>query len=112
MNIVRRDFLSLIGKGVGVLTAVVAYPGVIWAKRNEQAFNSENLTTAIKLRYPDLSIVDSDQIKLKAPSIAENGSVVPVSVKTSRPDVESIESDLPTTFHPASFRLDLNRKRT
>ena len=90
MNIVRRDFLSLVGRSVGVLATVVAFPGTVWAKRNEQAFNSENLATAIKLRYPDLSIVDSEQIKLKAPSIAENGSVVPVSIKTSLPEVKSI----------------------
>ena len=56
MNIVRRDFLSLIGKGVGVLTAVVAYPGVIWAKRNEQAFNSENLVTAISVIIDNVKV--------------------------------------------------------
>ena len=90
MNIVRREFLSLIGRSVGVLTAVAAFPSVIWAKRNELAFNSDVFAKAVSLRYPNLSIIDSDMIKLKAPSIAENGSVVPVSVKTSLAEVKSI----------------------
>jgi len=41
-------------------------------------------------KYPGLAIADSDAVKLKAPAIAENGAVVPVSVKTTLPYVKSI----------------------
>ena len=90
MNIVRRDFLSMIVKTAGVVSAVLAFPSVVWGKRNEKAFASEDLSEAINLRYPGLSIVDSTEIKMKAPAIAENGAVVPISVKTSLPNVKSI----------------------
>ena len=106
-NIVRRDFLSLLGKGAGVLAAAFAFPGIVWAKRNDAAFSAHDLAQAISSKYPGLSIVDSDKIKLKAPAIAENGAVVPVSVKTSLSDVKSISLFIENNPAPltASFAL-------
>jgi len=107
MNIARRDFLSLVGKSAGILAAAVALPKISWAKWNEKAFLSTDLQKAIDLKYPGLAVVESDKIKMKAPAIAENGAVVPVSVKTSLPNVTSISLFIENNPSPlaASFAL-------
>lgn len=103
----RRDFLSLLGKGAGAVAAIVTFPGIVWAKRNEEAFVATALDNAVNLRYPGLASVDSDMITLTAPAIAENGAVVPISVKTSLPNVKSISLFVEKNPRPlvASFEL-------
>jgi len=89
MNIVRRDFLSLATKGAAALMAVAAFPSLVFA-RNDKAFGAHNLADAVANRYPGMTAADSDKITLKAPAIAENGAVVPLTVKSSLDNVKSI----------------------
>ncbi len=107
MNIVRRDFLSLVTKGFGAVAAVSIWPSISLAGRNEAAFSADALAAAIEARYPGMSIVDSDKITLKAPAIAENGAVVPVSVKSSLPNVKSISIFVEKNPAPLSASFDL-----
>ncbi|HET8609957.1 MAG TPA: thiosulfate oxidation carrier protein SoxY [Burkholderiales bacterium] len=53
------------------------------------AFKQKNIDAATKALYGQTA-VKSDKIEMNVPTIAENGAVVPVSVKTSLPDVTSI----------------------
>jgi len=69
--------------------AVLAVPRWLFAARPDAAFDADNSDTVVKDLF-DGPIVESDQITLKVPDIAENGAVVPVSVKTALTDVESI----------------------
>ena len=69
--------------------AVLAVPRWLFAARPDAAFDADNSETVVKDLF-DGPIVESDQITLKVPDIAENGAVVPVSVKTTLTDVESI----------------------
>ena len=69
--------------------AVLAVPRWLFAARPDAAFDADNSETAVKDLF-DGPVVESDQITLKVPDIAENGAVVPVSVKTDLTDVESI----------------------
>jgi sulfur-oxidizing protein SoxY len=55
----------------------------------EDAFKQKNEAEAVKLLYGRTAEL-SDQVKLDAPEIAENGAVVPVSVSTTLADVTSI----------------------
>lgn len=89
------------------MTAAIALPGLVWAARNNEAFSATKLEEAIGLRFPGLSAADSDKIQLTAPSIAENGAVVPVSVKTSLPNVTNISLFVAENPRPltASFSL-------
>ncbi len=57
-----------------------------WPK---DAFAQKSEADAIKVLYGKQPQA-SDQVKLDAPEIAENGAVVPVAVSTSLPDVTSI----------------------
>jgi sulfur-oxidizing protein SoxY len=106
MTVSRRQFFINLGKTAGYLALVTSLPKLAWAKWNEKAFRATNLDAAIKAKYGDLPIVDSSEVKLKAPAIAENGAVVPIKVKTNLANVKSISlfvkdnpSPLVTTLH-------------
>ncbi len=58
-------------------------------KYPEDAFRQKSDTDAIKILYGKTAEA-SDQVKLDAPEIAENGGVVPISVTTTLADVTSI----------------------
>jgi len=106
MKMNRRRFLASFFKGAACIAAVTSLPRLAFAGWNEKAFKAETLEGALSSKYPGLEIVDSSAVKLKAPAIAENGAVVPVSVKTDLPDVKTISlfveknpSPLAATFH-------------
>ena len=69
--------------------AVLAVPRFLFASRPDVAFDADNAASVVSDLF-DGPITESDQIMLKVPDIAENGAVVPVTVKTDLADVESI----------------------
>jgi sulfur-oxidizing protein SoxY len=87
----------LILKGIGLVALAGLGPiglGLPAAKAAgdkypEDAFRQKSDADAIKALY-GRSADASDQIKLDAPEIAENGGVVPISVMTTLPGVTSI----------------------
>ncbi|HIF18701.1 MAG TPA: thiosulfate oxidation carrier protein SoxY [Cycloclasticus sp.] len=89
MAISRRKFLNMLTIGsaacLTLLTPISAFAA--WAS---DAFNATKIDDAYKTLFGSATIVESDEVKLKVPKIAENGGAVPVSVKTSMKDVESI----------------------
>lgn len=101
MNTMENDFSAtrrLILKGTGVLTLIglgIASLDVTKAlaaandKYPEDAFKQKSDADAIKTLYGKTA-EPSDKVKLDAPEIAENGSVVPISVSTTLGDVTSI----------------------
>lgn len=90
MNLSRREFFKKLAVGAAYVTVIANLPQVAWAKWSPKAFSATDLDKAIKAKYGDLPLVNSDEIKLKAPAIAENGKVVPVSVKSDLANVDSI----------------------
>lgn len=93
MSIKRRVFLkgtmaaSTLGVAVG---AGILTPQAVLAAWTESAFAAKNIDEAIKSALGSSTTAPSDAITIKAPDIAENGAVVPVSVNTSIANVESI----------------------
>lgn len=83
MNTKRRTFLKSTGAASTVAVAVAAgllKPGqVLAAEWNKAAFESKNVADALK-GLGVAGTVDSKDIAIKAPDIAENGAVVPVEV--------------------------------
>ncbi len=85
MNIKRRTFLksTLAGSAVAVAaTAGLLTPSTVLAAWNKDAFAVQSLDSAMKATGFS-GAVASDAIKIKAPDIAENGAVVPVTISTS-----------------------------
>lgn len=71
--------------GAGLLT-----PATVLAAWNKSAFNAKSVDEAIKAAAGNPLTEPSDKITIKAPDIAENGAVVPVSVVADMDGVESI----------------------
>jgi sulfur-oxidizing protein SoxY len=90
MNISRRKLLLKLGQGTAYMALIASLPKVAWAKWNEKAFVATELQTAITAKYGVMPISDSDKVKLKAPCIAENGAVVPVTISSTMDNVKSM----------------------
>lgn len=58
-----------------------------WPK---QAFDATTMDDAVRQLFDGKAPPASDRVQLTAPDIAENGSVVPVTVTTTLPDVRSV----------------------
>jgi len=93
MNTKRRVFLkgSLAAGTVGVaVSAGLLTPQAVLAAWPEAAFKAKSVDDALNAAMGSASLTNSDAVKIKAPDIAENGAVVPVSVSSDLTGVESI----------------------
>lgn len=92
-NIKRRVFLkgSLAAGTLGVAAgAGLLTPQAVIAAWDEKAFHAESIDDALSAAMGSASNTATDAIKIKAPDIAENGAVVPVSISSDISGVESI----------------------
>lgn len=98
----RRRFIG----GIVTLVALAALPFKLLA-RAAKAFEAEDIDVVYRELFGDMPIIESQDIKLKIPEIAENGAVVPVSISTSIPGVEAIYVVIDENPNPlsASFQL-------
>ncbi|MBD3756012.1 MAG: thiosulfate oxidation carrier protein SoxY [Gammaproteobacteria bacterium] len=79
------------GAAVVAANAGLLVPSVVLADWNKKAFAAKSLEDALTDTYGTSTATESGDIKLKAPAIAENGAVTPVTVDASAIDgVESI----------------------
>ena len=93
MNIQRRILLkgSIAAGSLGVAVgAGLLAPRVVLAAWNEAAFKAKAVPDALNALMGSGSVEESGEIKIKAPDIAENGAVVPVTISTGMAGVESI----------------------
>ncbi|MDX1812951.1 MAG: thiosulfate oxidation carrier protein SoxY, partial [Gammaproteobacteria bacterium] len=105
----RRSFL----KGTlatGVLSVAVGAgmlkPREVMAAWPEDAFSKKSLGEAMSAMGAG-SASESGDIKIKAPDIAENGAVVPISVSTSISGVEKISVFVEQNPQPLAASFDL-----
>lgn len=99
----RRNFL----RGLAAFAALATFPRMLLAAWPEKAFKAKTLDESLAALFGGTPPVASDQVNLKIPDIAENGAVVPVTVSTDMPDVESISVLVANNPNPlaASFEL-------
>lgn len=89
----RRSFLRFSG-GVGGLLVTVATgllkTGIAWAAPwNKNAFEAKAVAETLKGLGAN-NLIDSKDISITAPDIAENGAIVPVAVTSRIPNTQSI----------------------
>lgn len=103
MSIERRRFLHLVLGGTASLLLV---PLKALAGRPMQAFDQDSMDAVLSNMFPSAP-VDSGDITIKAPDIAENGAVVPVTVETTIPGAETVSIIVENNPNPlaASFEL-------
>jgi sulfur-oxidizing protein SoxY len=87
----RRAFLRKFAVCcASLLAAGWLYPvRLLAAQWNKPAFDSKQLDEVLKI-VGATSAIESSQIELKAPKIAENGAIVPVEVTSKIPKTQSI----------------------
>ena len=110
MNLKRRLVLqsfmvggaTWLALGSGLLTS-----GRVWAAWPKEAFDADDLDGALQALFQGESAEASEAINLKAPDIAENGAVVPVTVSTDLTGVKTISVLVAANPNPlaASFVL-------
>jgi len=92
-NSSRRKLLRALAGGgayVGAFAAGWLRPvQLLAAQWNKAAFDAKVLADALE-NIGATSVVDSDQIQLKAPEIAENGAIVPVEITSRIPGTQTI----------------------
>jgi sulfur-oxidizing protein SoxY len=92
MTKTRRDFMKLTGvfgllAAAGLLTTEEAFAQQqAW---NKAAFETKNLNDAVKA-LGGSAPVESKDIAITAPDIAENGAVVPVGVTSKIPNTQAV----------------------
>ncbi|MDH5484150.1 MAG: thiosulfate oxidation carrier protein SoxY [Gammaproteobacteria bacterium] len=106
----RRTFLknSAAVSAVGlIVSAGLLSPRTVFAAWPKAAFEATDINTAVKSAFDTDSMTDSGDIKLKAPDIAENGAVVPITVTSNIAGTESISILIAQNPTPltASFNL-------
>jgi sulfur-oxidizing protein SoxY len=92
MNVKRRSFLK--GSGGATVMALAASAGLIklepaYADWNEAAFKTKTLNDTVKA-LGGQPAVESKNVQITSPEIAENGAVVPISVTSKMENTESI----------------------
>ncbi|WP_303902029.1 thiosulfate oxidation carrier protein SoxY [Thiohalomonas denitrificans] len=111
----RRIFLKGTLASGAVATAVSAgllSPRQVLADWPKNAFEAETVQDALKGLYDSDLTEPSDAVNIKAPDIAENGAVVPISVSADLPNVESVTIIAEKNGTPlaASYQLGASAK--
>ncbi|NOY66605.1 MAG: thiosulfate oxidation carrier protein SoxY [Gammaproteobacteria bacterium] len=112
MNFDVKRRLMLKGSMAAGLATVAAAAGllsptVVLAAWPKAAFEAKSINNALSSLLGSSAMTDSGDVKIKAPSIAENGAVVNVVVKTKMSDVESISILVEKNGNPLAFSADL-----
>ena len=84
----RRETLKQSLAVAGLLGATGLFPGQAFAF-NKTAFDAKNVNDAVKA-YGAGAPVESKDVSLTAPDIAENGAVVPMAVASTLPNVKAL----------------------
>ncbi|MCP4596111.1 thiosulfate oxidation carrier protein SoxY [Neptuniibacter sp.] len=89
MSMNRRSVVKAIAAGGALVGASVLMPRIAMAAWSTKAFDAEDQATAMKELLGGMP-EESAEVTMKAPDIAENGAVVPVTVRSSMAGVESM----------------------
>ena len=93
-------------QGLFALAAMALAPLQLFA-RNIPAFDATAADKAMQALFGDKSVTQSDKVSLKVPDIAENGAVVPVTVKTKMTGVKNISLIVVENPNPLSASFNM-----
>ncbi|MCB1752736.1 MAG: thiosulfate oxidation carrier protein SoxY [Gammaproteobacteria bacterium] len=88
-RILLKGSLSASALGVAVATGLLT-PGRLLAAWPDKAFAAKALPDMLQALFGDGNTEEGGDINIKAPDIAENGAVVPVTISTGIAGAESI----------------------
>jgi len=85
----RRETLKQSALVAGLMAATGLFPQYAHANFNKAAFDAKNMAEVMKALGAGAP-VESKDVTLTAPDIAENGAVVPVGASTTLPNVKRL----------------------
>ncbi len=86
----RRQFLGSALTGMALLKAGLLFPIRAFAEWPETVFSIEHPEDALKELFGDRSVLETDKIVIEMPPGAENGAIVPITIKTDLENVQTI----------------------
>jgi sulfur-oxidizing protein SoxY len=94
------------------ISAGLLTPKAVMAAWPKAAFEATEVNAAIEASLGSATTAESSDIKLKAPDIAENGAVVPVTITSDIANTEAISIIVAENGTPlaATFNLGANTK--
>ena len=101
----RRSILKAAG---AMAVALIALPRMAFAAYAEKAFKNKEVDSSLNELFGSNTTTPSDEVKLKAPDIAENGAVVPVEVSTTL-NADSIAIMIKENPNPLAIVADIPR---
>ncbi len=94
MNVKRRTLLKSTfaagATGIAISAGLLIPKAALAATWSKTAFDTKNAKTALQAALGGSNITKSSDVTLRAPDIAENGAVVPVTITSSIANIESI----------------------
>ena len=111
MNPQRRDALDRVGKTVAVAAAIAAgmiRPSDLYAAWNQRAFDAKKLNEAMDTLGVGQPVQSGDVV-VTAPDIAENGALVPLEIVSNIPGTESLAVFVDRNPWPFIARFDVSR---
>jgi sulfur-oxidizing protein SoxY len=106
MNNARRSFLAVAG-GAGALAAAGLFGTAEAATWNKQGFEAKAYNDAVKGLGAG-NLIESKDIAITAPDIAENGAVVPVAITSKIPNTQSISIVAEKNPFPLAATFDVS----
>ena len=103
MNLLRRKFIktaAFVGATVSAVGTGILIPQRALGAYTKAAFDAKDVSGALTAAMGTDQHTASDAIKLKAPDIAENGAVVPITVSSTLGNVEAISIVIPGNPSP------------
>ena len=113
MNNTRRKFLktsAMTGAVVAGIGAGILSPRNVMAAWPKPAFDATDVNAALTGALGSTDMTESADIDVKAPDIAENGSVVPITITSKIPGTESITILLPGNNTPLAATFTLSAR--
>jgi sulfur-oxidizing protein SoxY len=89
------------------VSAGLLTPRMVLAAWPEKAFDAKSVDDGMNALFGSVDHKPSGDIKIKAPDIAENGAVVPITVSTSKSGVESISVMVEKNPSPLAANFNL-----
>ena len=109
----RRNFLKnslMTAVALTTISGLLLKPKNVFAAWPKTSFDITDLNESIKSVYGHNDLSETTKVQLKAPDIAENGAIVPINVKTSLKNVESIMIFVENNPQPLSSGYNLRSK--
>ena len=104
----RRKFVALVGNAGALVASTLFKQGAAEAATwNKQGFEAKAAADAVK-NLGAANLVESKDIAITAPDIAENGAVVPVAITSKIPNTQSISIVAEKNPFPLAATFDMS----